>query len=229
MAKRKPPPKRPPPAGGTQAVAVVAKTVLAIALVGLLIGGLGYLGQRAGEAVADRDRFAVRVADIQVQLPAFLERSAFLTEVRYLGELPEAVQAVDPKLGDTLRDTLRAAFRKHPWVADVTAVTVSPERVIRVELTFRKPVLAVTLKGELTSRAVDAAGILLPQAATTDGLPVLANVQPAAVVAGQPFPTPDVKRAAELVTTYPTKLIERTAGGWRLTAPDGTTRVIVSN
>ena len=225
MAKRKPPPKRPPPAGGTQAVAVVAKTVLAIALVGLLIGGLGYLGQQAGESVADRDRYAVRVADIQVQLPAFLERSAFLTEVRYLGELPETVQAVDPKLGDTLR----AAFLRHPWVADVTAVTVSPERVIRVELTFRKPVLAVTLKGELGPRAVDAVGVLLPQAATTDGLPVLANVQPAAVVAGQPFPTPDVKRAAELVTTYPTKLIERTAGGWRLTAPDGKTRVIVSN
>ena len=224
MAKRKPPPKRPPPAGGTQAVAVVAKTVLAVALVGLLVGGLGYLGRRAGEAVSDRDRFAVRVADTQVQLPAFLERSAFLTEVRYLGELPEAVQAVDPKLGDTLR----AAFRKHPWVADVTAVTVSPERVIRVELTFRKPVLAVTLKGEIGPRAVDTAGILLPVAAATDGLPVLANVQPA-VVAGQPFPTPDVKRAAELVTTYPTKLIERTEGGWRLTAPDGKTRVIVSN
>ena len=224
MAKRKPPPKRPPPAGGTQAVAVVAKTVLAIALVGLLIGGLGYLGQRAGEAVADRDRFAVQVADIQVQLPAFLERSTFLTEVRFQGNLPDTVQAVDPMLGDTLR----AAFRKHPWVADVTAVTVSPERVIRVELTFRKPVLAVTLKGELGPRAVDAAGILLPQAAAVDGLPVLANEQPA-VVAGQPFPTPDAKRAAELVTTYPTKLIERTKDGWRLTAPDGRTRVIVSN
>lgn len=226
MAKRKPPPpKRPPPAGRTQAVAVALKTVIAVTLVGLLIGGLGYLGRQAGDRVAARDRYAVRVADIQVELPADLERSQFLTEVRYQSDLPETVQAVDPKLADTLR----AAFSKHPWVAEVTAVTVSPERVIRVELAFRKPALAVTLKGEPGPRAVDAAGILLPVAAATDGLPVLANVQPAAVVAGQPFPTPDVKRAADLVATYPTKVIERTKDGWRLTAPDGKVRAILSN
>ena len=222
---KKAPPKRPAAAGGGKvAVAVLLKTVLAIALVGVLVGGLGFLGNRSAKRVAKRDRYAVKVADIQVELPPTLERSAFLTEVRYLGELPDTVQAVDPTLGETLR----AAFLKHPWVADVTAVTVSPEKVIAVQLTFRKPVLSVTLKGEQAARAVDAEGVLLPLPAVTDGLPVLANVQPDAVIAGQSFASPDVKRAAELVATYPTKVIERTKEGWRLTAPDGKVRAIVT-
>lgn len=223
MAKRKPPPK-PAPSASPQVAAVVLKALLAVALVGLLIGGLGYLGGLAGESVSGRDRYAVRVADIQVELPPFLERSAFLTEVRYLNDLPETVQATDPKLADLLRP----AFARHPWVADVPAVTVSPERVVRVELVFRSPALAVQLRDEPSLRAVDSAGVLLPVAAPTDGLPVLANPQPP-VPAGQPFPTPDVKRAAELVATYPTRTIERTATGWRLTAPDGKKREIVSN
>lgn len=224
MAKRRPASPKRPPAGGTVAAVVAVKTAIAVALVVLLVGGLGYLGRQAGESVADqeRDRYAVRVADIQVELPPFLNRSEFLTEVRYLGELPETVQAIDPKLGETLR----TAFAKHPWVAEVTSVTVSPERVIRVEVVLRKPALAVTLK-DATVRAVDATGVLLPTAAKTDGLPVLANVQPDAVMTGHPFPNPDVKRAADLVTQYhPTKIIERTKMGWKLTAPDGNFRVI---
>lgn len=225
MAKRRSSPKRPPPAGGSVAVAVVAKTAVAVALVVLLVGGLGYLGQKAGDSVAEQEheRYAVRVADIQVELPPFLNRADFLTEVRYQSELPETVQAIDPKLADTLR----AAFAKHPWVADVTGVSVSPEKVIRVEVALRKPALAVTLK-DTTVRAVDATGVLLPTAAKTDGLPVLANINPELVMTGQPFPTPDVKRAAELATQYPTKTIERTREGWRLTAPNGNVRVIVT-
>jgi hypothetical protein len=221
---KKPPPKRAASGGHAVALAVVFKTVLAVALVGVLVGGLGFLGDWSARRLAKRERYAVKVADIQVALPPDLERSTFLTEVRYLGELPETVQAVDPDLGKTLR----AAFLKHPWVAEVTAVTVSPERVIGVELTVRRPVLSVTLKGEAAPRAVDASGVLLPLPAVTNGLPVLANVQPDAVIAGQPFASPDVKRAAELVATYPTKRIERTTEGWRLTAPDDTVRVIVT-
>ena len=225
MAKRRPIPKRPPPSGGTVAVAVAVKTAVAVALVVLLVGGLGYLGRQAGDSLADteRERYAVRVADIQVELPPFLNRADFLTEVRFQSELPETVQAIDPKLPDTLR----TAFAKHPWVAEVTGVSVSPEKVIRVEVALRKPALAVTLK-DASVRAVDTAGILLPMAAKTDGLPVLANVHLDAVMTGYPFPTPDVKRAAELTTQYPTRTIERTKEGWRLTAPNGNVRVIVT-
>jgi len=229
MSKKKtlPQPKKPPAAtrGSGVAIAVVLKTLLAVALVGLMIGGLGYLGNRSAERLAHRERYAVPVADIQVEVPPFLDRSTFLLEVRYLGELPEKVVSISPKL----EERLRTAFRKHPWVADVTTVAVTPEMVIQVGLVFRKPVLTVTLQGELGPRAVDATGILLPASAKTDGLPVLANIQPPAILAGQPFPTPDVKQAAELVGTYPTKVIERTKEGWRLTAPDGKVRAIVSN
>jgi len=230
MSKKKtlPPPVKKPPAatrGSGVAVAVVLKTLLAVVLVALMIGGLGYLGTRSADRLARRERYAVPVADIQVEVPPFLDKSTFLLEVRYLGELPEKVVSISPKLDERLR----AAFGRHPWVADVTAVTVSPEMVIQVGLVFRKPVLRVTLQGEPGPRAVDATGILLPASAKTDGLPVLENIQPPAILAGQPFPTPDVKQAAELVGTYPTATIERTKDGWRLTAPDGKVRAIVSN
>lgn len=226
MPKRKPAPKATkPPTESGKAIGIVLKALLALGLVALMIGGLGYLGRKAGEAVSHLERYAVPVSSIQLTPPPGQERLDFLTEVRFQSHLPDRVQAVAPDL----KDTLTAAFRKHPWVEDVLSVSVDPDRTIRMELVYRKPVLALKLLNDPTLRATDSAGVLLPLAAKTDGLPVLVNVQPAAVIPGQPFPGTDVKRAAELVTTYPTKLIERTKDGWRLTAPDGKMRAIVSD
>jgi hypothetical protein len=219
MAKKTARKKSAKPAGPPVAV-VAAKGVFAVALAAGLIAAVGWVGRKAGGALADRDRYAVRVADLRFATPPYIDPKAFLTEVRYLGNLPETVQSIDPKLSEQLA----AAFRKHPWVADVTGVTVAADSTVTVGLTLRAPVLAVRWRNgrELEVRAVDAAGVLLPADAPTDGLAVLVNERtgPKPEV-GRVWPERDVPRAAELVTRNPAKLIERTATGWKITEPSG--------
>lgn len=200
--------------------AVAAKGVLAVAVAVGLVAALGWVGRKAGDGVADRDRYAVRVADLTFDAPPHLDPKTFLTEVRYLGDLPETVQSTDPALSDRLT----AAFRKHPWVAGVGGVSVAADGTVTVGLTFRVPVLAVRWRGggESELRAVDAAGVLLPTDAPTAGLAVLANERTGPKPAvGQVWPERDVPRAAELVARHPATAIERTPGGWKITEPGG--------
>ncbi|MGL6097419.1 MAG: hypothetical protein ACRC7O_16680, partial [Fimbriiglobus sp.] len=218
------PPPPIPPARDRRGFRLAGKFLLALALSAGLIAGLDAVGRRAGLALVGRDRYAVRVADIACPAPPGSDRAAFLTEVRYLADFPETVSAVDP----TAPGRLAAAFAKHPWVAAVTAVTAGPDptHTIRVELTFRTPVLAVPVRGEPDRRAVDRAGILLPPTAPTAGLPELDGaVPPPPTPAGEPWPDADVKRAAELAAEFRPARIEKTAKGWRLTEPAG--RVLV--
>ena len=130
--------------------------------------------------------------------------------------MPDAVQSVDPNLPATLAE----AFRKHPWVEEVSAVAAEPDGGVRVELKFRSPVLALKWNG--TTRAVTANGVLLPIGVETTGLPLLVNERtiPTAID-GQPWPEPDMKRAAELASRHGSKTVERTRTGWRLTDPAG--------
>jgi len=155
-----------------------------------------------------------------VNTPPNTDAAKFLTEVRLLGNLPEAVQSVDPSTSAQLSD----AFRKHPWVEDVAAVTAEPDGGVRVELRFRSPVLAVrwNVNGVVRTRAVTASGVLLPAGVEAANLPVLTTERTVKEAAeGQPWPEPDVKRAAELVMRHPCKSVERTRTGWRLTDADG--------
>ncbi len=138
--------------------AFVLRLAFGVALAVGIVYAVAWLGSRAGERVADRDRYAVRVADIACDAPPGTDRAAFLSEVRYLSGLPEAVQAVDPGLSDKLS----AAFLKHPWVAEVAGVRVDADGTVRVDLRFRVPVLAVAVRGESEPRAVDRSGVLLP-------------------------------------------------------------------
>jgi hypothetical protein len=195
---------------------VVVKGVLALALVGAVVYGVAWLGGEAGERVAGRDRYAVRVADIVCEAPPGKDRAAFLTEVRYLADLPEAVQAVDPELPPRLT----AAFARHPWVAEVLAVKVGPDAAVRVDLRFRVPVLMVRVAGESEPRAVDRTGVLLPPGAAAAA--ELANpVSPPTRPAGEVWADPTVKRAAELAAEHGPRRIEKTAQGWRLTLDTG--------
>src|SRR5262249_19013299 len=102
------------------------KAAVTLLLLFGLVGGLVWLGGKAGPAVANRDRYAVPVADIRCEVPPGTDRATFLGEVRYLGRLPETVQSVDP----ALPSTLSAAFTKHPWVATVTAVATNPDGTV---------------------------------------------------------------------------------------------------
>lgn len=193
----------------------------AVVAVGGVFAGLYYAGRWAGGEVAARERYAVPVADLRVNAPPHTVRAKFLTEVQLLGNLPDTVQAVDPNLPARITE----AFRKHPWVDDVTAVAVEPDGGVRVELKFRTPALAIRWNG--TPRAVTATGVLLPLEADTAGLPVM---KPERTVKdatdGQPWPEPDVRRAAELVGRHPAKAVERIRSGWRLTDADGKVLVI---
>ena len=200
--------------------AVLAKLALALLVAGGLVVGLARLGRHAGEGVAARDRYTVPVSAVRFDTPPHLDPKTFLTEVRYLGDLPETVQAVDPHLGDKLA----VAFRRHPWVADVTGVSVSPEGEIRLGLQFRVPALAVRWANgaEREVRAVDASGVLLPAGAPTDPLPQFLTTRTIPLPeAGKVWPEADVVRAAELVGRNPTRSIERTPTGWRLVDPAG--------
>src|SRR5262245_18585271 len=97
--------------------------VPAAAAVGGVFAALYYAAKWAGGEVAARERYAVPVAELRVNAPPHTDPAKFLTEVKLLGNLPDTVQAVDPALPAQLAE----AFRKHPWVDDVTAVAVEPD------------------------------------------------------------------------------------------------------
>jgi hypothetical protein len=130
---------------------------------------------------------------------------------------------VDP----ALKDKLTAAFVRHPWVAQVTGVTVGADGGVRVDLRFRTPVLAVTVAGEPEPRAVDKAAILLPAAPDRATLTLLATpVLPPTKHEGERWDDPTVRRAAELAELYRPRRIEKSDKGWRLTQTDGRTLVV---
>jgi len=222
MAGKRSKPKRPikPPPGPGRwiLVRVAAKVMLALGFVVAVIAAVTYLGSAAGERVSQNKRYAVRVADIQCEAPPGTDRGTFLTEVRYLADLPEKVQVVDPELPAKLQ----AAFARHPWVAAVNRVQTDPNGTIRVELAFRVPVLAVSVVGEKEPRTVDKTAVLLPPGVAVGKLPLLSGpVLPPTKPAGEVWADPTVRRAAELAESYKPKAIEKTEKGWRLTRETG--------
>ncbi|HEY2785331.1 MAG TPA: hypothetical protein VGJ05_10175 [Fimbriiglobus sp.] len=194
------------------------KAVFSLALLFIMIGGLVWLGGRAGKSVSGRDRYTVAFAAVQCDVPPGTDRPTFLGEVRYLGNLPEKIQSVDP----SLPAKLTAAFAKHPWVAAVTGVTVDSNGTVSVGLTFRRPVLAVNARGG-PPRLVDGSGILLPVAPIPPGVAALAGEWiPPSVSPGAVWPDPTVTRAAALAVAYKPASIQRLpTGGWKLVLPDG--------
>lgn len=216
---RKPGESRPPWA----LAGVVVKGLFALGLVVAAVAGIAWVGDRAGEQVSDRSRYTIRVADIRCDAPPGTDRASFLTEVRYLANLPETVQVVDP----ALRGTLFQAFARHPWVADVVAVAVEADGTVSVQLKFRTPVLAVRVSGETDPRVVAKSGVLLPPSAPATGLPLLVTkVLPPTRPAGEVWPDPTVTRAAELAELHKPNQIEKTDKGWRLTRDTGPPLVV---
>ena len=209
----------------TPAASPIARRVgvvfLTLAVAGGVVWGVARLGEEARRGIGPRDRYAVRFADIDCPAPPGLDRPAFLAEVRYAANAPETLQALDPEL----TPKLTADFASHPWVAAVEGVTVESDHRVRVALKFRTPTLAVTLTGGGT-RVVDGDGVLLPASADSAGLPELVSpLPPPTTPAGQAWPDPVVKRAAELVEVHHPRKLEKIAQGWRLTTADGKTLV----
>ncbi len=209
--------KADPPAAPnrTRAARPILAVLLTLGVAGALLFGLSRLGDEAKRNIGPRDRYAVKFSDIHCETPPGTTREVFLTEVRYNAEFAATVQSMDADLAPKLT----AAFAAHPWVARVDAVTVESPDVVSVKLTFRTPVLAVSVDG--AKRAVDAKGILLPVSAPTADLPELLGTVVAPGKAGQPWPGDVVVRAARVADEYKPKTIERTAQGWQLIQPDG--------
>lgn len=145
----------------------VARTLLPLAGAALLVAVVCLLGKLAWESLAHLDRYQISFNQIDCPAPPGLERTAFLDEVQYLSAMPERINVLE----EGLVSRLAGAFRQHPWVEKVERVEIeSPQRVL-VRLTFRRPVLAVSVPG-IGLRAVDREGVLLPSTARTEGLPV---------------------------------------------------------
>ena len=219
MAKKRAKSKRTPPVAKSNGAWL--RTVIQIVLVLALVTGLGFgfhrLNRAAANGVAAQPRYAVPVAEMQFDSPEYLDRKAFLREVRYLANLPEAVQSIDPALSSQLK----VALEKHPSVRSFDGVAVRPDGTVRIELRFRQPVLAFEW-GQMGLRSVDAEGILLPRGAPLEGVAKLLNARSiASAEEGKPWPEAEVLRAAEFASRQPLRTLERTANGWKLLDADG--------
>lgn len=205
-------------------VGTVGRGLLALALVTAVMMAVVWVGGQTGRVVAPQSRYAVEIANIRTPTPPSNDPVRFLLEVRYLGDLPERVQSVDPNL----KPRLTHAFGLHPWVESVRGVEVTPAGEIRVALTFRQPVLAVAVVGETAPRLVDKGGILLPGDAPGVSVSTLKTPQPKPETpAGQPWASKTVQFSATLAATYRPQTIERTKAGMRLILAGGREQMVL--
>lgn len=139
-------------------------SALAVLLGGLLVGLIA-LGRGTRDDLKQLDRYTIAFSELEVEPPPGQTREEFLLDVQYYGTAPDKLALLDK----TLPGRLAALFGLHPWVEKVEKVEVAPPRRVAVQLTYRRPVLAVNDGQKI--RAVDGRGILLPKSASTFGLP----------------------------------------------------------
>jgi hypothetical protein len=164
---------------------------LAVAGGVLVLLGLVFGGKAARDSLRPHERYAIDFLDIACPAPPNQQRLDFLSEVQYLASMPSRLRLLD----DDLPAQLTAAFGRHPWVERVEEIELAPPGQVRAKLRFRKPVLAVPQGEQL--RAVDRHGILLPETAMTQGLPIFRGPARAhAGPAGTPWGDPAVEEAA---------------------------------
>lgn len=220
MVMAKKPASPPKPKRSLQPLAGVAA---ACSLAAGLYFAIVWLGEQAGEAVADRPRYRVKFDELACPAPPGMDRATFLAEVRYLARPPAEFSIMDEK---ALRQ-VAASFTRHPWVASAEPVSDRPAWPEPIRINLRKPRLAVAVQGgEWPARVVDELGVLLPSNASREGLAVFITPQsPPAAQPGEPWINPLVRRAVDLAMDYNAATIEKTENGWRITERGG--RVLV--
>jgi hypothetical protein len=165
----------------------IARTLVAVLLAGGVVVGLVQLGRYARDRLEQQRHYTVAIADLRCETPPGMGRAAFLSEVQYLGGLPDQVNLLEPRLAARLT----AAFALHPWVERVDGVNLRGPDGPVVRLAIRTPVLAVG------DRVVDRYGVLLPAGTPTAGLSVLpGDAPPPKGPAGTPWGDPVVEAAA---------------------------------
>jgi hypothetical protein len=145
---------------------IVQGLLPALAPVLVLVGVIAW-GQYSRDRLRSQDRYHVAVSAIDCLPPPNLSRDDFLNEVQYLSGLPGRLDLLD---SDT-PEQLRQAFAHHPWVERVERVEVLPERGIKADLVYRKPVLLVPGHPATTLLPVDHNGVRLPAGKMSERLP----------------------------------------------------------
>jgi hypothetical protein len=183
--------------------------------------GLRRLDAAIRPALAEHPRYLRDFQTIVCSVPPWLNRNNFLTEVRYLSQLPARFSILNPNL----KPQLRQAFQAHPWVARVEAIDIVPAGLVRVVLAFRWPQLQVRLT-DGCYRAVDASGLLLP----VDAPLAVAGAQvarletprtPPTMSVGQRWHDPIVLEAVQLVQLYRPRYLFYQHNCWQLQLNDG--------
>lgn len=188
------------------------------------VGGVAWAGLAAVALIDHRDRFNLPLSAIDFDPPSGVDRTAFLAEVRYLGDLPDRFNTYDP----AATGRVHAAFAKHPWVERVGGGYTTVARRYVLTVVFRQPALKVTVlaDGRPTTRAVDAAGVVLPAGAVADAIPeLIGTVESPIPAAGAVWDDPTVLRAAALAARHDAATVAKAADGWRITDRGG--RVLV--
>ena len=199
-------------------------------MLGLALGGLAWVGLWGLDWRVRRDldrvgAYQVSFDQIDVAPPRGMGRDAFLAEVRFMSAQPETISLLDR----SMPARLSAAFRAHPWVAEVKSVAVGTGGTVRVDLKFREPVLRIADGENGMERLVDPAGILLPRLEGRRDWPELVGetVGPPASP-GQPWPSSVVRDGARLSGILVTgnsvsrvKSIRRIGTSWVLTTVYG--------
>ena len=158
----------------------------ALAACAAVVAGLIYAGRWTRLQLDARQHYDVALADIDAPVPPGVDRGKFLSEVQYLGSLPDRISALDP--GMILR--LASAFKAHPWVEHVDGVSLRSADGPRARLPLRTPVLAIG------DRVVDGQSVLLPTGTATTGLIVYHGpVAPPKLPAGAVWDEPAIEEA----------------------------------
>src|SRR5262245_24017212 len=160
---------------------------LALLIAAGLLFGLLRLGRWSRERLEKQNYYTVTFADIRCDVPPGRTPADFLSEVQYLGSLPDQFSVLEPQI--IIR--LTAAFALHPWVERVEGVALRAPDGPHVRLRLRTPALAAA------GRVLDANGVLLPAGASADGLPELRGIVPPPTgPAGTPWGDATVEAAA---------------------------------
>ncbi|MEM6799001.1 MAG: hypothetical protein AAF589_05755 [Planctomycetota bacterium] len=176
---------------------------------------LAFLGYVAGQAwqyarsgMREDPRYRVTAASIQTPpVPPWIRTDIRLEALRDAG-LHGDLSVLDPP--DQLQKRLADAFAFHPWVESVGAVTKRPPNRIFIELTYRRPLLAVEVSPEMSGRGdelwpVDFQAVRLPSGDLTEAelryLPRLIGVD-STTLTGEVWRDARVQGAVSLATAF---------------------------
>lgn len=153
---------------------------------------LFFVGRFTREQLADQDRYAVPFLEVQCDAPPGRTKAEFLSEVRYLSDLPDRLHVLDRHLSQRLAQ----AFGRHPWVEGVDRVEVLSGQRVQATVRFRKPALAVVWEEQ--TRVVDGEAVLLPASASAANVPVFrGKTATAPGLAGAPWADVALTEAAK--------------------------------